>query len=247
MPGEEGGNPSEEGLSSLLPRTPSSHLPKTFVLIESPISGGRMNGIFWGLFFPVKGTRLSCWSGSHMRGSGGAFAPPGRVKGRQPIAAGGPITGFSRRDQPDGAAPCRRGLSHSLSVSPALHGGPCAWYRIPAAVGPKTFHCPIPQGKEESAIPDIVAAGKNRYIIPGSFNRKAEGGRRPSAARCGWRPRRSEPPQGRPKGFRFVRDGATLFVESLFGRGALYHAASLASRADVRCEKDPRIAHGMFG
>ena len=30
MPGEEGGNPSEEGLSSLLPRTPISHLPKTF-------------------------------------------------------------------------------------------------------------------------------------------------------------------------------------------------------------------------
>ena len=182
-----------------------------------------------------------------MRGSGGALAPPGRVKGRQPIAAGGPITDFSRGDRPDGAAPCRRGLSHSLSVSPTLHGGPCAWYRIPAAVGPKTFHCPIPQGKEESAIPDIVAAGKNRYIIPGSFNRKAEGGRRASAARCGWRPRRSEPPQGRPKGFRFVRDGAALFVESLFWRGALYHAASLASRADVRCEKDPRFAHGMFG
>ena len=45
-----------------------------------------------------------------MRGSGGALAPPGRVKGRQPIAAGGLITGFSRRDQPDGVAPCRRGL-----------------------------------------------------------------------------------------------------------------------------------------
>ena len=30
MPGEEGGNPSEEGLSSLLPRIPTSHLPKTF-------------------------------------------------------------------------------------------------------------------------------------------------------------------------------------------------------------------------
>ena len=30
MPGEEGGNPSEEGLSSLLPRTSTSHLPKTF-------------------------------------------------------------------------------------------------------------------------------------------------------------------------------------------------------------------------
>ena len=30
MPEEEGGNPSEEGLSSLLPRTPTSHLPKTF-------------------------------------------------------------------------------------------------------------------------------------------------------------------------------------------------------------------------
>ena len=69
-----------------------------------------------------------------MRGSGGALAPPGRVKGRQPIAAGGLITGFSRRDQPDGAAPCRRGLSRSLSVPPALHGGPCAWCRIPAAV-----------------------------------------------------------------------------------------------------------------
>ena len=37
-----------------------------------------------------------------MRGFGGALAPLGRVKGRQPIAAGGLITGFSRRDQPGG-------------------------------------------------------------------------------------------------------------------------------------------------
>ena len=195
--------------------------------------------------FPSK--RSAERNGAHMRGSGGALAPPGRVKGRQPIAAGGLITGFSRRDQSDGAAPCRRGLSHSLSVPPALHGGPCAGCCIPATVGPKACRCPIPQGKGGSVIPDIVAAGKNRYIIPGSFNRKAEGVRRASAARSGWRPRRSEPPQGRPKGFRFVRDGAALFVESFFWRGALYHAASLASRADVRCEKDPRFAHGMFG
>lgn len=57
--------------------------------------------------FPSK--RSAEGNGAHMRGSGGALAPPGRVKGRQPIAAGGLITGFSRRDQPDGAAPCRRG------------------------------------------------------------------------------------------------------------------------------------------
>ena len=28
MPGEEGGNPSEEGLSSLLPRTPTPTFPR---------------------------------------------------------------------------------------------------------------------------------------------------------------------------------------------------------------------------
>ena len=35
IPGEGRGNPSGEGLSSPLPRAPSSHLPKTFDLIES--------------------------------------------------------------------------------------------------------------------------------------------------------------------------------------------------------------------
>src|SRR5699024_1175697 len=117
-----------------LPRTPSSHLPKTFVLIESPISGGRMNGIFWGLFFPVKGAPSFVLERITYPGARGGACPTGRGQGAAAPPAGGPITGFSRGDQPDGAAPCRRGLSHSLSVPPVLHGGPCAGCRIPAAV-----------------------------------------------------------------------------------------------------------------
>ncbi len=206
-----------------------------------------MNGIFWGLFFPVKGTPSFVLERITYAGVRGGACPTGQGQGaaahcrRRPhhrlfargsAGWGGPL--------PQGAIPFPLGSSRSAwrPLRRVPHPG-CGW--------PQGVRCPIPQGKGGSAIPDVVAVGKNRYIIPGSFNRKAEGGRRPSAARCGWRTRRSEPPQGRPKGFRFVRDGATLFVESLFGRGALYHAASLASRADVRCEKDPRIAHGMFG
>ena len=194
------------------------------------------------------------------------FLPNGVRKETDHIC-GGPGGRLPHRAGSRGGSPCRRRPHHRLfAQGSAGWGGPLPQGAIPFPLGssrsawrplrrvphpgcgwPQGVRCPIPQGKGGSAIPDVVAVGKNRYIIPGSFNRKAEGGRRPSAARCGWRTRRSEPPQGRPKGFRFVRDGATLFVESLFGRGALYHAASLASRADVRCEKDPRFAHGMFG
>ena len=117
MRGEEGGNPSEEGLSSLLPRTPSSHLPKTFVLIESPISGGRMNGIFWGLFFPVKGTPSFVLERITYAGVRG---------GRLPHRAG-----------LRGGSPCRRRPHHRLfAQGSAGWGGPLPQGAIPLPLGP---------------------------------------------------------------------------------------------------------------
>ena len=116
MPGEEGGNPSEEGLSSLLPRTPSSYLPKTFVLIESPISGGRMNRIFWGLFFPVKGTLSFVLERTTYAGVRGGACPTGQGQGA--------------------AAHCRRRPHHRLfAPGSAGWGGPLPQGAIPFPLG----------------------------------------------------------------------------------------------------------------
>jgi hypothetical protein len=54
MPGEEGGKPFFRRVSSLLPRTPTSHLPKTFDWWGGGAQGVRSGLVLKNSFAPCK-------------------------------------------------------------------------------------------------------------------------------------------------------------------------------------------------